>query len=89
MAVGAVPENKKDESEDVPGGCMLDMYNKIYAMRKELERLKRPHGTKDNPARTCRDLHFGHPQFKDGSFFTQNLLIFDLILHFRLVLDRS
>jgi len=66
MAVGSVPENRKDESESVPEGCMLDMYNAIYAMRKELERVKRPHGTKDNPARTCRDLYFGHPQFQDG-----------------------
>ena len=45
---------------------LLDMYSSIYAMRQDLERVKKPIGTRDNPARTCRDLFYGHPQFGDG-----------------------
>jgi collagen type V/XI/XXIV/XXVII, alpha len=74
IAVGAVPENRNDDPDNVPEGCMLDMYNAIYAMRKELEKVKRPHGTKENPARTCRDLYFGHPQFKDGTIISDCIL---------------
>lgn len=42
------------------------MYNSVYAMRQDLERLRKPLGSRDNPVRTCKDLHYGHPQFADG-----------------------
>lgn len=42
------------------------MYSSIYAMRQDLERIRKPVGTRDNPVRTCKDLFYGHPQFKDG-----------------------
>lgn len=44
----------------------LDMYNSIYSMRQDLERVKKPYGTRDNPARTCKDLYYGHSQFTSG-----------------------
>jgi len=44
----------------------LDIYSSVYSMRQDLERIKKPQGTKDNPVRTCRDLYFGHPTLKDG-----------------------
>lgn len=44
----------------------LDMYNSIYSMRQDLERVKKPVGTRDNPARTCKDLYYGHSQFTNG-----------------------
>lgn len=42
------------------------MYSTIYAMRVELEKERKPLGDRENPAKTCRDLYFGHPHFKDG-----------------------
>lgn len=45
------------------------MYTNIYTMRGDLERMKKPIGTKDNPARTCKDLFYGHPKFKDGWYW--------------------
>jgi len=38
-------------------------------MRIELEKIKKPTGTRNNPARTCQDLHYGHPQIKDGYYW--------------------
>lgn len=48
------------------------MYSSIYAMRQELDRMRKPTGTRANPVRTCRDLFYGHPHFKDGkiTFFS-------------------
>lgn len=45
----------------------LDMYSSIYAIRQDLERVKKPRGTRENPSRTCRDLYFGHAQFENGN----------------------
>lgn len=45
----------------------LDMYNSIYAMRQDLERARKPLGTRENPARNCKDLYYGHPQFLNGN----------------------
>lgn len=44
----------------------LDMYNTIYAMRQDLERTKKPVGTRESPARSCKDLFYGHSSFNDG-----------------------
>jgi len=38
-------------------------------MRIELEKIKKPIGTRESPARTCQDLHYGHPQMKDGFYW--------------------
>lgn len=48
------------------GNKFVDMYSTIYSMKQEMDRIRRPVGTKDNPVRTCKDLYFGHPQFEDG-----------------------
>jgi hypothetical protein len=53
-------------------GKLLDMYSSIYTMRQDLERIKKPQGSKENPVRSCKDLYFGHPQFKDGKQKTKN-----------------
>lgn len=45
---------------------LQEVYSDIYDMRLELERVRKPLGTRDNPVRTCRDLFYGHPHFKDG-----------------------
>merc|ERR1712241_957416 len=48
---------------------LITVYTDIYNMRIELEKIKKPTGTRNNPARTCQDLHFGHPQIKDGYYW--------------------
>lgn len=45
---------------------LAEIYSDIYNMRVELERVKKPLGSRENPVRTCRDLFYGHPHFKDG-----------------------
>jgi len=48
---------------------LITVYTDIYNMRIELEKIKKPTGTRNNPARTCQDLHYGHPQIKDGYYW--------------------
>lgn len=50
------------------GHKFLDMYSSIYAMRQELDRIRKPIGSRENPARTCKDLFYGHPHFHDGQY---------------------
>lgn len=40
-------------------------------MRQDLERVRKPVGTRDNPVRSCKDLYYGHPQFMDGNYMFQ------------------
>ena len=54
----------KDELDDVD---LVTVYTDVYNMRIKLERMKKPIGTRDSPARSCKDLHHGHPQLKDGT----------------------
>lgn len=61
--------NKKKKSKDDLGPKFLDMYSSIYSMRQELDRIRKPVGTRDNPARTCKDLWFGHQQFENGWYW--------------------
>lgn len=64
--------NKKRQKGEAPDDFdvkLMDMYTNIYTMRQDLERMKKPIGTKDNPARTCKDLYYGHPKFKDGWYW--------------------
>merc|ERR1711874_9638 len=48
---------------------LITVYTDIYNMRIELEKIKKPIGTRESPARTCQDLHYGHPQMKDGFYW--------------------
>ncbi|XP_046812000.1 collagen alpha-1(XI) chain-like [Lucilia cuprina] len=45
------------------------MYNAIYGMRQEMDKIRKPTGTQDNPGRTCRDLHYAHTQFEDDWYW--------------------
>jgi hypothetical protein len=45
---------------------LITVYTDIYNMRIELEKMKKPIGTRESPARSCKDLFHGHPQLKDG-----------------------
>jgi collagen type V/XI/XXIV/XXVII alpha len=68
-------EIRGDTSED-KNGPMVDeevdlvtVYTDIYNIKIELEKMKKPLGTRNSPARTCQDLHYGHPQMKDGFYW--------------------
>ena len=54
------------QEEDVD---LVTVYTDVYNMRIELEKMKKPIGTRDSPARSCKDLLFGHPQLKDGYYW--------------------
>ncbi|NXI36087.1 CO5A1 protein, partial [Galbula dea] len=41
----------------------------ISSIKQEIEGLRRPRGTKDNPARTCQDLQLSHPGLPDGHYW--------------------
>lgn len=45
---------------------LIAVYTDVYNMRISLEKMKKPFGSRDSPARSCKDLHQGHPQLKDG-----------------------
>lgn len=61
-----IRKKSKTPKRDELGNKFVDMYSTIYSMKQEMDRIRRPVGTKDNPVRTCKDLYFGHPQFEDG-----------------------
>lgn len=47
------------------------MYSSIYSMREDLEKLKKPSGSRANPVRNCKDLYLGHPNYKDGKYYIE------------------
>lgn len=61
--------SKKKKPKDDLAPKFLDMYSSIYTMRQELDRMRRPLGIRENPARTCKDLWFAHQQFEDGYYW--------------------
>merc|ERR1712142_398557 len=65
-ARGDAISSKPPQESDVD---LITVYTDIYNMRIELEKIKKPTGTRSNPARTCQDLHYGHPQIKDGYYW--------------------
>ena len=48
---------------------LVTVYTDVYNMRIELEKMKKPVGTRNNPSRSCKDLSQGHPQLKDGFYW--------------------
>merc|ERR1712012_1183836 len=59
-------QSRPQQDSDVD---LITVYTDIYNMRIELEKIKKPIGTRNSPARTCQDLHYGHPQLKDGFYW--------------------
>lgn len=76
---GSAPEEPKatEPSKDHDGlkDKLVNMYANIYVIRKQIDVMKKPIGNKDSPARTCRDLYFGHPDFQDGKLDSDDLLV--------------
>ncbi|KAG9343617.1 hypothetical protein JZ751_013787 [Albula glossodonta] len=48
---------------------MEDIFGSLNNLKQDIERMKFPMGTRDNPARTCKDLQLGHPEFPDGEYW--------------------
>lgn len=91
----SMKRKSKAPKKDELGNKFVDMYSTIYSMKQEMDRIRRPVGTKDNPVRTCKDLYFGHPQFEDGKLplflgcMKLNRISQKSLFTVRLVLDRS
>lgn len=48
------------------GEGMEDIFSSLNNLKQDIERMKYPMGTQNNPARTCKDLQLSHPEFPDG-----------------------
>lgn len=68
------------------GEGMEDIFSSLNNLKQDIERLKYPMGTQNNPARTCKDLQLSHPEFSNGEptarprFRTGQELIYKLII---------
>ncbi|CDQ94448.1 unnamed protein product, partial [Oncorhynchus mykiss] len=51
-----------------------DVFGSLNNLKQDIERMKFPMGTQDNPARTCNDLHLSQPDFPNGGFNQSNRL---------------
>jgi len=51
------------------GEGMEDIFGSLNNLKQDIERMKYPMGTQNNPARTCKDLQLCHPEFPDGEYF--------------------
>lgn len=45
---------------------MEEVFASLNSMKTELELMRRPLGTYESPARTCKELMMCHPDYKDG-----------------------
>lgn len=50
--------------EDAEG--MEEVFASLNSMKMEVELMRKPLGTFESPARTCKELMMCHPHFKDG-----------------------
>ncbi|KAB1280210.1 Collagen alpha-1 chain [Camelus dromedarius] len=48
---------------------MEEVFGSLNSLKLEIEQMKRPLGTQQNPARTCKDLQLCHPDFPDGEYW--------------------
>lgn len=46
---------------------MDEVYGSLNNLKLDIERMKFPLGTQDNPARTCKDLQLSQSDFPDGA----------------------
>uniref|UniRef100_A0A8C5ASX7 Collagen, type XI, alpha 1a n=1 Tax=Gadus morhua TaxID=8049 RepID=A0A8C5ASX7_GADMO len=51
------------------GEGMEDIFGSLNNLKQDIERMKYPMGTQNNPARTCKDLQLAHPEFPDGEYW--------------------
>ncbi|MEE6518463.1 hypothetical protein FKM82_029465 [Ascaphus truei] len=48
---------------------MEEIYGSLKALKKDIELMRTPLGTKEHPARTCQDLKLCHPDLPDGEYW--------------------
>lgn len=58
---------------------MEDVFGSLNNLKQDIERMKFPMGTQDNPARTCNDLHLSQPDYPDGTIETVFVLVLTMI----------
>uniref|UniRef100_A0A8C9RA96 Fibrillar collagen NC1 domain-containing protein n=1 Tax=Scleropages formosus TaxID=113540 RepID=A0A8C9RA96_SCLFO len=58
-----------DEAMMDYGEGMEDIFSSLNNLKQDIERMKFPMGTQDNPARTCKDLQLSQPDFPDGEYW--------------------
>uniref|UniRef100_A0A8C2J9G4 Collagen, type XI, alpha 1a n=1 Tax=Cyprinus carpio TaxID=7962 RepID=A0A8C2J9G4_CYPCA len=51
------------------GEGMEDIFGSLNNLKQDIERMKYPMGTQNNPARSCKDLQLAHPEFSDGEYY--------------------
>uniref|UniRef100_A0A673ZH66 Collagen, type XI, alpha 1a n=1 Tax=Salmo trutta TaxID=8032 RepID=A0A673ZH66_SALTR len=51
------------------GEGMEDIFGSLNNLKQDMERMKYPMGTQNNPARTCKDLQLAHPEFTNGEYW--------------------
>lgn len=49
---------------------MDEVYSSLNNLKLDIERMKFPLGTQDNPARTCKDLQLSQADYPDGATST-------------------
>uniref|UniRef100_A0A8C0G050 Fibrillar collagen NC1 domain-containing protein n=1 Tax=Chelonoidis abingdonii TaxID=106734 RepID=A0A8C0G050_CHEAB len=57
-----------DEAHGHAGG-MDEIFGSLNSLKREIEQMKHPMGTQDNPARTCQDLRLCRPDLPDGEYW--------------------
>uniref|UniRef100_A0A8C9RRN7 Fibrillar collagen NC1 domain-containing protein n=1 Tax=Scleropages formosus TaxID=113540 RepID=A0A8C9RRN7_SCLFO len=48
---------------------MEEIFGSLNSLKLEIEQMKHPLGTQNNPARTCKDLQLSHFDFPDGEYW--------------------
>ncbi|KAI0219735.1 Collagen alpha-1(V) chain [Lamellibrachia satsuma] len=48
---------------------VIKIFEEIDDLTGEIAAMKHPSGAKNNPGRTCYDIHLGHPQLADGWYW--------------------
>uniref|UniRef100_A0A8D2IYV9 Fibrillar collagen NC1 domain-containing protein n=1 Tax=Varanus komodoensis TaxID=61221 RepID=A0A8D2IYV9_VARKO len=48
---------------------MEEIFGSLNSLKQDIEHMKYPMGTQNNPARTCKDLQLCHPDFPDGEYW--------------------
>ncbi|PIO39727.1 hypothetical protein AB205_0046470 [Aquarana catesbeiana] len=61
---------QNDDGEiDYMADGMEEIYATLGSLKTEIEQMRWPVGTKDSPARTCKELQMCHPNYKDGEYW--------------------
>lgn len=58
--------NKKPRLTDAKPDAKENAFEALTEIEQALEAIRKPAGTQDAPARTCKDLAMAHPDLKSG-----------------------